>query len=106
MARQWARSATTPTARFSVPLSLPEIVHTFCVALGVVTGGALMGALGATASRLKSWAMVAALGVTFESIRYLETGFLHGQLRTVARQCAYIMTAFLGAHLGYLLLRR
>lgn len=101
-----------------MPLNLADIVRTFCVALGVVTGGALMGALGALflgepplsalgqmATRLKIWAMVAALGGTFESIRYLESGFLHGQLRTAARQCTYIMTAFLGAHLGYLLLR-
>jgi hypothetical protein len=97
---------------------MTDLIYTFFVALGVVTGGSLVGALGALVLgesplgalhelgyRLKIWAMVAALGGTFESIRNIETGFLQGQLRPVARQSAYIMTAFIGAHLGYLLLR-
>ena len=95
-----------------------DLLLTFCIALGVVTGGALVGALGALvwgetpmttlvelAGRLKIWGMVAALGGTFDSIRNLESGFLQGQLRVVAKQSLFIATAFLGAHLGFLLIR-
>ena len=95
-----------------------DLVITFCIALGVVTGGSLVGALGALAwgetplttllelaGRLKIWGMVAALGGTFDSIRNLESGFFQGQLRLVARQSLFIATAFLGAHLGFLLIR-
>ncbi len=95
-----------------------DLVITFCIALGVVTGGSLVGALGALvwgetplttllelAARLKIWGMVAALGGTFDSIRNLESGFLQGQLRLVARQSLFIATAFLGAHVGFFLIR-
>jgi len=86
------------------------------VAMGVIIGGSLMGALAivitgkvslqstaSLAGRLKLWAMVAAMGGTFGALENLETGILHWQLRLVAKQLLLILSAFAGAHLGYLI---
>lgn len=93
------------------------MVLDFLIALGVVVGGALVGALAAIltnrpplhlmvdlAERLKIWALVSALGGTFGTIRALESGLFGGQLGVVARQSTIVLSAFLGAHLGYLLI--
>lgn len=87
------------------------------IALGVVLGGSLAGSLAALftgelplramvklASELKIWALVTALGGTFTAIRSLETGILERQPGTLARQLAFILAAFAGAHLGWYLL--
>jgi len=89
----------------------------FLIALGVVVGGSAIGSLSALitdqpplhtmadlAERLKIWALVAALGGTFPTIRALEHGLFEGQLGVVARQVTIILSAFLGAHLGYTLI--
>lgn len=94
-----------------------QLVHAFFIALGVVLGGSTVGALGTLitggmpmttmgilAERLKLWAMVAALGGTFATLKTLESGLLGGQMTTVARQIAFLLSAFLGAHTGYLIL--
>lgn len=94
------------------------LILDFLIALGVVVGGASLGALSALitlrpplhvmadlAERLKIWGLVAALGGTFPAIRTLETGLFDGQLGVVARQVTIILSAFLGAHLGYILIQ-
>lgn len=88
----------------------------FSVALGILVGGSLAGgtiaaltsglparAALALAERLKLWAMVAALGGTFDTLRALESGVFGGHLGLVARQLLLIGGAFAGAHSGYLL---
>ncbi len=88
----------------------------FFIALGVVVGGATIGTLSTLltgrpplytmadlASKLKIWAMVAALGGTFSTIRAIESGFLGGQLSVVIKQVILILFAFGGSHIGYLL---
>lgn len=100
------------TERFLVTLLL-----TFCVALGVSLGGSLMGSLGAAllhrpplktmlelAGELKIWALVAALGGTFGVIRTFEAGVLGKHFIDLFKQLLIIGSAFLGAHLGYLLI--
>lgn len=92
------------------------LIMDFLIALGVVVGGATIGALSALfsyrpplhvmadlAERLKIWALVAALGGTFNTIRTLETGLFDGQLGVVARQLTIVLSAFAGAQLGYTL---
>lgn len=96
---------------------LPTIILTFCVALGVTLGGSFMGALAAfftgrpplktmldLAGELKIWAVVAALGGTFGVIRVFEAGVFGKQFIDLARQMVVVCCAFLGAHLGYLLI--
>lgn len=96
---------------------LVTLVLTFFVALGVNIGGSLIGSLGAVllqrpplktalklSDELKIWALVAALGGTFGVIRTVEAGVLDKQFFNLIRQLLIIMSAFLGAHLGHLLI--
>ncbi len=93
-----------------------DLLLTFFISIGVVVGGAFFGSLAGLlsgqyplatmatlAERLKLWAMVAALGGTFATIRSIESGLFEGQLTTVLRQMLYILVAFAGANLGWLL---
>lgn len=98
-------------------LRWPDLVSAFFTPMGVVVGGSLFSAMAAiltgklpvttmlrTAEDLKLWAILAALGGTFSTIRSLEGGIITGQLDLVGRQLVHILTAFLGAHLGLELL--
>lgn len=95
------------------------LATTFFIALGVILGGSLLGSLASfltmgqppfysiieLAEKLKIWALVAAMGGTFPAFRALEIGFLSGQPAEISKQLALIISAFGGAHCGYLLLR-
>ncbi|RAL26846.1 YtrH family sporulation protein [Thermoflavimicrobium daqui] len=89
----------------------------FFIAFGVVVGGVALGGIGAfltndypmermlrLAEQLKIWAMVAALGGTFDTIRAIEVNVLGGQMGQVGQQLIFIMSSFLGAHIGVLLI--
>lgn len=90
---------------------------TFLIAFGVVAGGALCGGLATLftqqpplhtmtelAGKMKIWGLVSALGGTFTVIEAIEMGFLGGHLETVVKQVLLILSAFFGAHAGYLLI--
>lgn len=97
----------------------PAMVTTFFIALGVILGGSMLGSLGTfffqqhppyhslleLAEKLKIWALVAALGGTFTAFKAIELGFLSGQPAEIFKQLALIISAFGGAHIGYLLLK-
>ncbi|MEW5783843.1 MAG: YtrH family sporulation protein [Bacillota bacterium] len=96
---------------------MQTLILTFCVALGVNLGGSFLGALGAVftgrppldtmlelAGELKIWALVAALGGTFGVIKIFEAGVFSKQFFDLAKQLLLICSAFLGAHLGYLII--
>jgi len=83
----------------------------FFVAFGVVLGGALIAGVGAvfmlmppatvmldTASRLKIWAIVAAIGGSIDPVRVIESNISAGQLSPAVQQICFIVFAFLGAH--------
>jgi hypothetical protein len=102
---------------YSIDKFLPALILTFCVALGVNLGGSLMGALGAVlthrpplktmvelSGELKIWALVAALGGAFGVIKVFEAGVFGKQFIDLVRQLGIICSAFLGAHLGYLII--
>jgi hypothetical protein len=87
------------------------------VALGLVIGGSMIGAIGALlthrppmdtmlhlADQLKIWAMVSALGGTMDTIRILEAGFLEGQVTLLLKQLGYLLAAFIGCQIGYFLI--
>jgi hypothetical protein len=93
------------------------LILTFCIALGVNLGGSLVGAMGAIitnrpplktmleiSGELKIWALVAALGGTFGVIKIFEAGVFGKQFFDLGKQLFIICSAFLGAHLGYLLI--
>ncbi|QHW30638.1 sporulation protein [Paenibacillus rhizovicinus] len=90
----------------------------FFIAFGVVFGGSLLAGMGSvlvmtapadammdTASRLKIWALVAAVGGTIDPMRVIESNMIQGHLSPVALQIGYILCAFLGAHMGTELIR-
>ncbi|MDW7649869.1 MAG: YtrH family sporulation protein [Bacillota bacterium] len=87
------------------------------ISFGVILGGTLIGSLGAVftghapghsmvelAAKLKIWALVTALGGTFDTLKAIEAGFLGMQVNAVAKQVLLILSAFIGAHTGYLLI--
>lgn len=90
----------------------------FFVAFGVLVGGASVGGLGALlvnlpplhtmlslAEKLKIWALVAAVGGTFDVIKHIESGVTGGNLSSVLiKQVLLLSSAFAGAHCGTLLL--
>ncbi|WP_124726915.1 YtrH family sporulation protein [Staphylospora marina] len=96
----------------------PTLLLDFLIALGVVTGGSILGGIGAfvsgdypmfkmvqLAQQLKIWAMVAAIGGTFDAIKSFEVNILGGQIMQAFQQVLFILSAFLGAHTGTLLIR-
>lgn len=83
------------------------------IAFGVVVGGSLLAGIGSvfvlapptiymleTATKLKIWAIVAAVGGSIDPMRYIESNLLEGHFSPVAVQIFYILCSFLGAHLG------
>ena len=93
------------------------LVIDFFVALGLVLGGSLIGALGALlthqppmyvmgrlATQLKIWAMVSALGGTMDTLRVIESGVLEGHFLDIVKQLAFLIAAFLGCQAGYYLI--
>jgi len=93
-----------------------EVFTAFWVALGVVVGGSFMGGVASAslgqmpartmsqlAEKLKIWGMVASMGGTFDTIKNIEAGLLGGSPEAVLRQAVYLIGAFMGAHLGYVM---
>ncbi|GLX69594.1 YtrH family sporulation protein [Paenibacillus glycanilyticus] len=85
----------------------------FFIAFGVVMGGSMLAGIGSvflllpptsmmlsTASNLKIWAIVAAVGGSIDPMRVIESNISEGHLSPAAIQIAYIAIAFLGAHMG------
>lgn len=85
----------------------------FFIAFGVVMGGAMLAGVGAvfmllppatvmldTALRLKIWAIVAAIGGSIDPVRVIESNISAGQLSPAVQQIAFIVFAFLGAHVA------
>lgn len=96
---------------------LATLVMNFFVAFGVVVGGAIVGGIGAfligkpplshvndLANGLKIWALVAAIGGTFDAISSLERGIFDGTHVDVAKTLFMIFSALCGAHLGVVIL--
>ncbi|MBO7745311.1 YtrH family sporulation protein [Paenibacillus sp. MWE-103] len=97
---------------------LSKSIVDFFIAFGVVFGGSMLAGMGSvfvmaapaaimidTASRLKIWALVAAVGGTIDPMRVIESNMLEGHLSPVVQQVFYILCAFLGAHMGTELIR-
>jgi hypothetical protein len=97
---------------------ISTLLLNYFVALGLVLGGSMIGAVGAMlthrppmdtmlhlADQLKIWAMVSALGGTMDTIKILETGFIEGQITLIIRQLGYLMAAFVGCQVGYYLIQ-
>jgi len=93
---------------------MPAFIHSYFIALGVLLGGSLIGGIGAfisgeppleeifrMANRLKIWALVAAIGGTFDAFYSFERGILLGQTKDIFKQFLLIISAMGGAHTGW-----
>lgn len=103
-----------------VPLKefLQSVVFDFFVAFGVIIGGAIIGGIGAylvskpplyemwtIARKLKIWAVVAAIGGTFDTITNFEKGILFGSPDEIVKQIIVIISAMTGANTGMILIQ-
>ncbi|KSU83666.1 YtrH family sporulation protein [Fictibacillus enclensis] len=97
---------------------LSSIIITFFIAFGVILGGAIIGGLAAflvgkaplmetvdLAKKLKIWAIVAAMGGTFDTITNFERSFLNGATYEIIKQLIIIFIAMAGANTAMLLLQ-
>lgn len=97
---------------------LTKVTLDFFVAFGIVVGGSLLGGIAAVfilqppgiwmetiADKIKIWAMVAAVGGTIDPLRVIETHMLDGYLSPAIKQILYFISGFIGAQMGYILIR-
>ena len=90
------------------------IIHNFLIAFGVVLGASVFSGIAAIitnqpplksmlsiSSSIKIWAMAIALGDTFSSFAAIEKGIFKGEYKSIIKQAIYVMTALLGANVGY-----
>lgn len=93
---------------------ISTLIINFFIALGVMIGASLFAGLAAVISHhppvktmvtvadsLKIWAVAVALGGTFQSIEALDQGFFRGNIRSVAKELAYVLAALAGANAGF-----
>jgi hypothetical protein len=93
-----------------------KIIPVFFIALGVVLGGSFIGSIGGIlvsqsplkvmgelADDLKLYAIICAIGGTLNNLRLLEDVF-QGELIIIIQQFIIILSAFMGAQLGYWLI--
>ena len=91
-----------------------KIVPVFFVALGVVLGGTFIGSIGSIiggepplkmmselAADLKLYAIIAAIGGTFTNLRLFEGSIFQGELTLIIQQIIILLSAFLGAQIGF-----
>lgn len=94
-----------------------SFIHCFFIAFGVIIGGSIIGSAGSfftgdapltamnrIASSLKIWAIVAAIGGTFDAIENFQKGFLDGSTLDLFKQIMFIISAMIGVKAGILLI--
>lgn len=92
-------------------------IESYFIAFGVLVGGALIGGLAAfltgkplltevfrLSNMIRIWAIVAAIGGTFDTVYSFEKGFLDGATKDLFKQFLLILSALGGAQTGALLI--
>ncbi|MDQ0174543.1 YtrH family sporulation protein [Bacillus chungangensis] len=95
----------------------PSFLNSFFIAVGVMLGGSIIGGLSAFltgepvlteisrfASKLRIWAIVAAIGGTFDTLYSFEKGFLQGETKDLFKQFLFLLAAMGGAKTGALII--
>lgn len=96
---------------------MATFIHCYFIAFGVVIGGAILGSIGTfltgdapltamnrIAKGLRIWAIVAAIGGTFDAIANFEKGLLDGSTIDLFKQVLLILSAMGGVKTALLLL--
>lgn len=92
---------------------IATFINCYFIALGVVIGGSVIGGISSfilgeppltnisrLSKSLKIWALVAAIGGTFDAIYNFEKGLLYGTPLDLFKQILMIVSAMGGAHTG------
>ncbi|MDQ0220073.1 YtrH family sporulation protein [Peribacillus cavernae] len=95
----------------------PAFANSYFISLGVLLGGSLIGALGAfftgqapltvisrLSDSLRIWAIIAAIGGTFDTVYVFERGLFNGETKDIIKQFLLILSALGGAQTGALLI--
>jgi Sporulation protein YtrH len=90
-----------------------HLFDSYFIAFGVLIGGALIGALGAfltgkplmteifrISSSIRIWAIVTAIGGTFDAISSFERGLFEGDTKDIFKTFLLILAALGGAQTG------
>ncbi|WP_066292488.1 YtrH family sporulation protein [Bacillus sp. FJAT-29937] len=93
------------------------LIDSYFIALGVVIGGSIIGCLAAfltgkpplteayrISNIIRIWAIVAAIGGTFDTLYSFEKGLFDGQTKDLFKQFLLILAAFGGAQTGAMLI--
>ncbi|MDP4085986.1 MAG: YtrH family sporulation protein [Bacillota bacterium] len=96
----------------------PTFIESYFIALGVLLGGSLIGSLAAfltgqpllttiyrLSSLLRIWAIVSAIGGTFDTFYTFERGIFQGETKDIVKQLLLIISALGGAQTGALLIK-
>ncbi|MGL4522453.1 MAG: YtrH family sporulation protein [Bacilli bacterium] len=96
---------------------IPQLIVYYFIALGVLLGGSFIGAFGAfiigepplafltrLASSLRIWALVAAIGGTFDTFYSFERSVFQGELDDIIKQFIFILSAMAGAQTGMIII--
>ncbi|RLL47877.1 sporulation protein [Oceanobacillus piezotolerans] len=94
-----------------------SFIQCFFIAFGIVIGGSLIGSMGAfavgdppltsivrIARSLQIWAIVAAIGGTFDAIENIQRGLNDGATIDLVKQALLILSAMGGVKLAMLLI--
>ena len=86
-----------------------SFIHCFFIAFGVMVGGTILGSIGSfltgdaplhamnrIAKSIKIWAIVAAIGGTFDAIENFQKGLTDGSTFDLFKQVLYILAAMMG----------
>lgn len=95
----------------------PSFIESYFIALGVLLGGSLIGGLAAfltgqplltavyrLSTLLRIWAIVAAIGGTFDAVYSFEKGLFDGATIDLVKQFLLILSALGGAQTGALII--
>jgi hypothetical protein len=88
---------------------IPTLIQCYFIAFGVLAGGSFIGSIGAflvgeppltvvtrIAKSLRIWAIVAAIGGTFDAISNIEKGLFEGGTIDAVKQISFIISAMAG----------
>ena len=90
-----------------------SLINCYFIALGVIVGGSIIGGIGAflageppltivtrLSKSLKIWALVAAIGGTFDAINNFQRGLFDGVPQDIFKQILLIVAAMGGTETG------
>ncbi|WP_187118820.1 YtrH family sporulation protein [Bacillus marasmi] len=95
-----------------------SFLESYFIALGVILGGSIIGGIATfltgnppltaiyrLSNLLRIWAIVAAIGGTFDTVYSFERGLLQGETKDLFKQFLLILSALGGAQTGALLIK-